>query len=1508
MTGRQRLCLTAFLPFLLSAQPDRITLENQYLKLQINPVGGRIEKLHMKERNLELTSKDGLLGDNFYHVPDARFFLTRLPYRYESGKNTLLLHARHSGGGIDFMDLKKNIRLPQDEAMVTVDYKFTNLPAAMADVEYGYWCQNFIGIPGKNKNCFFPCMNGIVTVPENESGSKYSYYKQPSRGWIGFAYHSGGGLTVTMDYALVKQFYGWFGESETTQEWYFDKIRIPNGKSLDTVFELIPFHSLKKISGAGGGLVGEMNITRKDDSSGYREISLQIYSAKKQSVRLEVTTRHLREGKPVKIAEHRLDFDQPCTLRSYKLVHRFMLSPALFDVEARAYDTAGKLLAIFNAPVGINTETLAYRMQEEIKRNRSKAPQIDLGKFDNTLETPHIKWAKPLSGGKIRMLGLTPFSAYRELAELAQRLDIELTSTLWLTMGRPSNVSGEYFGLLTESDIMDNLDSLLLNDYDVILLAGVNYDKLSPAQRKEIIRKVENGCGLILVGCHGKNQDILSISPLAATSVRNYPKRVPQKAMESYLTTAVPWDLIPPSTCFPCEARGDVYVKTGAFPYLAMREHGAGRVIALSCITGAGQGKMVCGLTPDLPYPLPGAAFRDYFELYHLMLAKAVVTAAKRDRGYQFGRIEVETEKECFMLKINFKNRPSVDSPVSLTLFTRNRDNEVLSQAKYDLKTTGQTICRIPAQRWNGRQLIGMILRNAQGEVLDFGAVSGELIPSSRILRVSGDKEHYQEGENAVFTVDTVSGTADSAGLSWSLSDAWGRTVAAGVRTALARNRIAVPVVNSLKSRFYRFSVELSENKKTVDRFMLQFSATPSPGKLAWDDYEAGLWITPYSYDSARSYLHPFLAGKMREMKISTVLGNTREVDQKFAMFHNFNPTLHQGAGTRPARLPREYHQNNDKMLLQRNPCLSSPDFRARMQELFLKLGQQYRDKGLRYYWFGDELSLTGYWSSSIDYCFSPSCLTHFRQFLLDKYGSLEAVNRQWGTAYRKPEEILPETAGETRKRKDGNHSAWADHLEYMDHLLCDYINAFTIRGLRKGDPDARGFISGPQGPAAYGGNDWRRQSQVYSGLMSYPWGGLQEILHSFNPQTIDLPWILGYANYGGKVCYELWKSLQVGAKGAMGFAAANMINPDYTLSRSGKAAARYLPEITSGIGKLVLNALAERPAPEILIVYSQPSIRAAFIEGRARTHENLRWKYITLCRNFGIPFRFAGGDQIENGILDKIKPKAVIFPDIDALSARALAQIGSYLRSGGKILIDGEFAGMDASCRKIPGRQLPDTVSAVRPDQFSAGYYDAWCKPRASRDENDRFLLNRDRRMFGSFLKSAEITPLCRISTVDGNPFLDAEIDIMSDRQGNRYVMVISKEETPTEARLEFNSDRFVRHIRNQDLKLADSNPLFMALLPEKETQPLRFDISGNGRDFTLHIDTGVKRDTVIRLSVINPQGGETPWYCTNLNAPLGKVSHKMQFALNDLSGKWKLNIREIVSGRTASADITLK
>jgi len=133
--------------------------------------------------------------------------------------------------------------------------------------------------------------------------------------------------------------------------------------------------------------------------------------------------------------------------------------------------------------------------------------------------------------------------------------------------------------------------------------------------------------------------------------------------------------------------------------------------------------------------------------------------------------------------------------------------------------------------------------------------------------------------------------------------------------------------------------------------------------------------------------------------------------------------------------------------------------------------------------------------------------------------------------------------------------------LDVKDGRVVKGVNFVSLRDA--GDPAARSFISGPQGPSAYGGNNWALQGPAYSGLMSYSYGGLEEILHSFAPETLDLPWILGYANYEGKVCYELWRSLQLRARGAMAFSAASMIRSDYSLSRSGEAAAKFLPEIS---------------------------------------------------------------------------------------------------------------------------------------------------------------------------------------------------------------------------------------------------------------------------------------------------------------------------------------------------------
>ena len=57
------------------------------------------------------------------------------------------------------------------------------------------------------------------------------------------------------------------------------------------------------------------------------------------------------------------------------------------------------------------------------------------GEYYNELhlgyETPHTPWAKPLAGGQVRAFFIAPTHAAREVAELAQRLDMQVGGRDW---------------------------------------------------------------------------------------------------------------------------------------------------------------------------------------------------------------------------------------------------------------------------------------------------------------------------------------------------------------------------------------------------------------------------------------------------------------------------------------------------------------------------------------------------------------------------------------------------------------------------------------------------------------------------------------------------------------------------------------------------------------------------------------------------------------------------------------------------------------------------------------------------------------------------------------------------------------------------------------------------------------------------------------------------------------------------------------------------------------------
>ena len=1480
-------------------------LENEHLALEVNITGGRIQRLLLKSPALELTSGEGLLGDNFYNIPEAKFFLTALPYKVGRSANQLLLSANHRGGGIDFMELSKKIELPPGETSVHVHYTFHNLPASMAAVEYGFWSHNFMGVPGQEINCFFPCINGITLVPSKRAETQ-CYYKKPSRGWLGYAFSTGGGLAITMDYALLDQFYGWYGK-ECTQEFYFDKFKLAQDETHETKLELIAFHTLKKISGVGGGLVGDLSLTELAKAGLGHRIMFELYSAKAQDVRLDFSVRRLRDGKPEKFAEHKVKFAAPATLQKIEFDHNFKVSPAILDIEVRAFAPDGKLLAIFNAPLGIDTTTLAYRMLPEIDRKQEKGLQIDLNKIDKSLATDGIIWTKPFVGGKLCISSLTPYQSYAEVAKLAASLDAELYTTMYLSQGRPANASGDYFGLLSEADIADNIDILLQKPCDVMLIAGVNFDKLSAAQRQEIVAKVENGCGLVLIGVSGKAAELAALSPFAPCEVKSYSKKTPEKAREGYLSTAIPWALIPATTCVPYDANGEIHATVAGLPYLVVRSCGKGKVASLPWISSGGSGRMVGGLTPDLVWPLPEAYYRDYPECHRLLLAKMLTAVAGRDAGMRFSSLKAESAPGKFTVTVNLEALPVDGKDCSITLFTRNRDGIELARQEYRFTPQGSQSFKLLTPAWNGPMMIGLILRNDAGEVVDFGAIAGQRLPMLRIHSLSADKVHYQEGEMAVFSMKAA---ADEPGeIHWQLRDAFARTVQAGKTAAASEMSVQVPIASSLFSRNYTFVAEAHLKDKVVDRHFIKVTATPRDTESIWEDYQVGLWITPYSYDAARQFLDPELSAAFRKMFVTTIMGNVRNVDLDFALRNNFTPTIYHPNGTRPSAVNKEYHKTQDKMLLQRTPCLSNPAFRAEMQKTFAELGKTYADKGIGYYWFGDELSLTGYWSSAVDFCFSPTCLAEFAGFMQKKYGSVERANAQWDTKFSAFSEFIPETLNEARQHTDGNYSAWADHLEYMDSLLTEYVAFFTgSSALRAGDPAARSFISGPQGPSAYGGNNWALQGPAYSGLMSYSYGGLEEILHSFAPETLDLPWILGYANYEGKVCYELWRSLQLRARGAMAFSAASMIRSDYSLSRSGEAVAKFLPEIMHGIGKLFISVLREA-SPEVEIIYSQPSIRAAYISNRAKVHEEIRMQYLTLCRNFGVPFRFTSEAEIQAGRLEKDTPKLLIFPDSAALSDEILTQIGTYLKSGGTVLADGVFAEMDASCRVRQGRILPSDEKFLRRDSTSAHYFDVWRKDAECRESQENAVLAEVRTWFGGVLARAGITPRCKLELADGTTYLDGEIALFQDAQHNDYVLAISKEAQPVAVRPVFSGNSATAcNVRQCSETLKNDNPLLYALLAKDEPPELALSVSGKGRNFVLKSDIQCFRDTVLRLTVRNQAGEIVEHYGANLTARQGKNEYSLDLALNDAPGSWSVELRDVVTGQSATRTIEVK
>lgn len=220
-------------------------------------------------------------------------------------------------------------------------------------------------------------------------------------------------------------------------------------------------------------------------------------------------------------------------------------------------------------------------------------------------ETPgqDIPWGAPLDGGELRAVLIAPIYTLRDGALLAHHLEMDLEVVpLWsATQAVPAaDAVPDYWG---QRDPWAESVASLEERPDVIIAAGFSFSQMPPEIWTQVTTAVEAGAGLVLAN-HQEQAPAFLQDFLNALETVEAPGVVDGAGLE-----------------FAPELRSAHVVRAGAF--------GSGRVCELQYGSGGAGGDMFHCLLP--PLNNPSRADHAYLDTYLSLAARAVRWAARRD-------------------------------------------------------------------------------------------------------------------------------------------------------------------------------------------------------------------------------------------------------------------------------------------------------------------------------------------------------------------------------------------------------------------------------------------------------------------------------------------------------------------------------------------------------------------------------------------------------------------------------------------------------------------------------------------------------------------------------------------------------------------------------------------------------------------------------------------------------------------------------------------------------------
>jgi hypothetical protein len=949
--------------------------------------------------------------------------------------------------------------------------------------------------------------------------------------------------------------------------------------------------------------------------------------------------------------------------------------------------------------------------------------------------TPHVPWATRLPGGPIRGFFVPTVAHGRDMVELMQRLALEPTT---VTIDPSWDVNcwglGDFYGHEERGDrddfrvVYGYVEEELTGPkaFDVIVLPGLNgWSRLTRPSRDAILRRVNAGAGLVLIHPFvgdvkghpflGDEKEgdtrIWDVSPLVnvpddRVSDRGYPEPNREAILQGrwetarshFITDGLDLSLVPTGasggTFYRYEPAGDVLVQADGSPVVAVRTYGKGRVVGLAWVSD--------GFVPEPVDPYETRVDWEYWEYEHALLARAVMWAAGREGDVQVRSFVASSEGARLVVAAR------APRAVQVELRTRSAFGGEARVARLRRElAAGDTALPIPAAElappWGfsgGRQIVDLIVRDpASGATLDFGATSFEVARTASVTGLRTNAEVYRQGDT-MSVVTRAAGALEGLRLRVRFTDDLDRVLHVEEKATRGERYFFYPLEDFVGRRVQVTAELVDAGGHVVDQ--LRHAPLPVVAReRRHKEYQALLsFETPVHHQAALRLRRLRAQGMTSGFTWGGKVNDELDVPRGYfgVYWYDRGPTTAEGMEQAIAEFQRTqdegalsylvkkelYKRTGDKRFLVRRPELDDPATLRLLQDVSRTAARAKAVYNMDYYFVGDEGSLGSY-ADPVDFCFGPHTLARFRSFLRGQYGSLDALNRSWKSAFTEWDAVVPLTTDEARA--SGRFAPWADHRTYME---TSFANAYaTVRqAVVEGDPEGRIALSGTQVTTPWNGCDWRRLDQVVDDFLSYSGGNQWEIHRSFAKPGARVGFWTGYGRSGAAVKHEVWSAALSGVLFPNLFWSPSIVNPDLTFSRSGQdLGAAFQALRFEGIGKLLMEA--ERVPDGVALHYSIPSVHAAGILGQhargddedapvpgKRDFPGARDGWVRVLQDLGFSPDFVASDQLEANGLDG--RRVFVLPYSLALSDAEVRALRAFVEKGGVLLADGPAGLLD--------------------------------------------------------------------------------------------------------------------------------------------------------------------------------------------------------------------------------------